>query len=239
MENEAIIIPAFNEEKNIKKIVHLIRDKTQALIIIVDDSANSKSKNIIVKEKINNLLYYHRKKKLGRGSAIVFGFKKILKSKRKINCFIEMDADLSHNPNELIRNISFFYKHSIDLLIASRYLKKSKIINWPTSRKILSRLSNMLARIFLGVPVKDYTNGFRFYSKRAAKVVASECKNLDGFIILSEILLRTYRKNYKILEINTIFKNRVRGESTVNVDLILKSFLGLLKLFFLKIFKKI
>jgi dolichol-phosphate mannosyltransferase len=239
MTNVAIIIPAFNEEKNIKKIVHLIRDKTQALIIIVDDSANSKSKNIIVKEKINNLLYYHRKKKLGRGSAIVFGFKKILKSKRKINCFIEMDADLSHNPNELIRNISFFYKHSIDLLIASRYLKKSKIINWPTSRKILSRLSNMLARIFLGVPVKDYTNGFRFYSKRAAKVVASECKNLDGFIILSEILLRTYRKNYKILEINTIFKNRVRGESTVNVDLILKSFLGLWKLFFLKIFKKI
>jgi dolichol-phosphate mannosyltransferase len=239
MTNQAIIIPVFNEEKNIKKLAKLIRNKTQALIVIVDDSANDKSKNIITRQKINNLFYYHRKKKLGRGSAVVFGLKKIFKMKKKISCFIEMDADLSHDPNELLRNISFFYKHSLDLLIGSRYLKKSKIINWPTSRKILSRFSNVLARIVLGVPVKDYTNGFRFYSKRAAKVVSSECLNFTGFITLSEIILRLYKKNYKILEINTIFKNRIRGESTVNVSLVLESFFGLWKLFFLKIFGKI
>ena len=80
-----------------------------------------------------------------------------------------MDADLSHSPTELKRNISFFYKNSLDLLIGSRYLKGSKIINWPLSRRVLSKLSNILARTLLGVPINDYTNGFRFYSKRAVK----------------------------------------------------------------------
>ena len=91
----------------------------------------------------------------------------------------------------------------------------------------------------MGIPVKDYTNGLRFYSKGAAKVVSSECLDFTGFIILSEIILRLYKKNYKIIEINTIFKNRLRGESTVNINIILMSFLGLWKLFFLKIFKNI
>ena len=99
MIKEAIIIPTFNEEKNIKKILKLIRNSTQALIVIVDDSENNKSKNIIIRQKIKNLQYYHRKKKLGRCSAVKFGFKKILNSRKKISCFIEMDADLSHNPN--------------------------------------------------------------------------------------------------------------------------------------------
>ena len=240
MNKIAIVIPAYNEDKNIIKLIHEIRKITKAIIIIVDDSQNLKTKKIISSFKIKNLYYFHRDKKLGRGSAVIFGFKKILKKNNNLSCFVEMDADMSHNPKELLRNVSFFYKNSLDLLIGSRYLQKSKIINWPISRRILSKLSNMLARILLGVPVNDYTNGYRFYSKRAVKTLILKCNKLgQGFIILSEIILVLHKKNYKISEIQSIFKNRVRGESSVNVRLVFESFIGLIKLYFLKVLNKI
>ena len=240
MKKIAIVIPAYNEDKNLIKLIKEIRKKTKSIIVIVDDSKNLKTKKIINSNKIKNLYYFHRRKKLGRGSAVLFGFRKLLKKNKSLNCFIEMDADMSHSPKELLRNISFFYNNSLDLLIGSRYLKDSEIINWPISRKILSKLSNVLARILLRVPVNDYTNGYRFYSKRAVKTIVSKCNKLGGgFIILSEIILVLYKKNYKISEIQTIFRNRIRGESSVNLNLVFESFLGLIKLFILKILNKI
>ena len=240
MKKIAIVIPAYNEDKNLIKLIKEIRKKTKSIIVIVDDSKNLKTKKIINSNKIKKLYYFHRGKKLGRGSAVLFGFRKLLKKNKNLNCFIEMDADMSHSPKELLRNISFFYDNSLDLLIGSRYLADSKIINWPISRKILSKLSNVLARILLRVPINDYTNGYRFYSKRAVKTIVSKCNKLGGgFIILSEIILVLYKKNYKISEIQTIFKNRIRGESSVNLNLVFESFLGLIKLFILKILNKI
>ena len=82
-----------------------------------------------------------------------------------------MDADLSHDPNEIFLNLKIFKEQDCDLLIASRYLSKSKIVNWPISRIVLSFIANKLAKFFLKIPVSDYTNGFRFYSKNAAEHV--------------------------------------------------------------------
>ncbi len=230
-----IVIPAYNEKDNILRLILAIKKELDCIIIVVDDSPNKETQKILLKNKIKNLKYFNRGKKSGRGSAVLYGFNKILKIKKKINCIIEMDADLSHSPKELKRNISYFYENSIDLLIGSRYLKKSKIINWPISRKILSKLSNTLARILLGVPVHDYTNGFRFYSRSAAQTIVRKCnKTGGGFIILSEIILVLWKKDYKISEIHTIFRNRIRGESSVTIKLILESLLGLIKLYLIK-----
>lgn len=235
MNTVGIIIPAYNEKENILKLIKSIRKKINCLIIVVDDSADLDTKKILYKEKFKNIRYFNRGKKSGRGSAVIFGFKKILKIKKNITCLIEMDADLSHSPNELLRNIKFFYKNSLDLLIGSRYIKDSKILNWPLSRRILSKLSNTLARFLLDVPVNDYTNGFRFYSKRAAKTIISKCnKTGGGFIILSEIILILWLKGFRISEIKTIFRNRTRGESSVNFGLIYESLFGLIKLYLLK-----
>ena len=185
MKSVGIVIPAYKEAENILSLIRKIRKNLYCLIIIVDDSPDLETKKIIHKSKIKDLKYYKRGKKDGRGSAVIFGFRKLIKFKKDIDCLIEMDADLSHSPSELKRNISFFYKNSLDLLIGSRYLNGSKIINWPKSRRILSKLSNTLAKLLLGVPVSDYTNGFRFYSKVAAKTVISKCnKTGGGFIIL-------------------------------------------------------
>ena len=96
-------------------------------------------------------------------------------------------------------------------------------------------MSNNLARIFLQIPISDYTNGFRIYSKKATIKIIKDCGKIgDGFIILSEILLVLYLNNYRIFETSTTFVNRIRGESSVNLELIFTSLIGLFKLFFYK-----
>jgi dolichol-phosphate mannosyltransferase len=230
--NTIIIIPAYNEEQNILKLIKLIKKKIKANIIIVDDSSNNKTKELVYKNK--NIFYFKRNEKLGRGSAVLFGLKKALTFK-KVHFFIEMDADLSHSPFELKRNINYFRKNSLDLLVASRYLKGSHIINWPFSRRIFSRLANFLARILLRIPVSDYTNGFRIYSKNAANIIVNKGGKIgDGFIILSEILLILHNNNFKIADIRSKFVNRVRGKSSINFKLIKESFVGLIKLYLYK-----
>jgi dolichol-phosphate mannosyltransferase len=235
MSNIAIIIPAYKENENIFRLIKKIKSIIpESYIYIVDDSPK---KNLIKKKLKNNINFFYRNKKLGRGSAVIYGLKKAI-LKKNINIFIEMDADFSHNPTELKKKINFFKKNKLDLLIASRYIRKSRIINWPYSRKILSFLANFIAKQFLRVPVTDYTNGFRIYSKKSAQVIINECGKIgDGFIILSEILFKIYSHNLKISELPTIFVNRKRGESSLNFSLILFSFIGLIKLIFIKFFK--
>jgi len=146
-----------------------------------------------------------------------------------------MDADFSHDPAELKRNINFFFNNSLDLLIGSRYLKRSKIINWSLSRRIFSSLANFLARNLLQIPITDFTNGFRIYSRRSAKKIINNCGKIgDGFIVLSEILVVLYLNDFKINEIHSKFVNRARGESSVSFKLILQSFVGLIKIYLKK-----
>ena len=157
--NIGIVIPTFNEETNIERLVKKIKSKFKnSLIIIVDDSLHKKTWHLIRKKKLK-VNYIHRGKKLGRGSAVIFGLKKLIKNK-KIKVFVEMDADHSHNPAELPRNINFFCKNSLDLLIGSRYLKKSKIINWSLRRRIFSILANYLARSLLKIPIYDFKKAY-------------------------------------------------------------------------------
>jgi dolichol-phosphate mannosyltransferase len=232
MKTVTIIIPAYNEQDNILKLVKRIKYLIpKACIYIIDDSVGVQTSLIINKNKVS---YFHRAKKLGRGSAVIFGLKKAILNK---NCkiFIEMDADFSHCPNELIKNINFFKKNNLDLLVSSRYLKNSKIINWPVSRRIFSFFANYLAKKILKIPVSDYTNGFRIYSKRSVHKIIRDCGKIgDGFIILSEILMKLHESKYKISETSSIFRNRSRGESSVNLKLIFESFIGLIKLYFCK-----
>ena len=232
--NIGIIIPAFNEEDNIIKLIKKIKNKFKdSPLIVVDDSNHKKVLDLIKKNKLR-VNYIHRGKKLGRGSAVMLGLKKLIKNK-KIKIFVEMDADFSHNPAELPRNINFFYKNSLDLLIGSRYLKKSKIINWSLGRRVFSISANYLTRKLLKIPIYDFTNGYRMYSKKSVKIITRNCGKIgDDFIILSEILVELYINKLKINEIESIFVNRKGGESSVNLKLILDSFVGLIKLYISK-----
>ena len=230
-----IVIPTFNEDKNILPLIKNIKKYVpHAYICIVDDSKKKNVGRILKKNNLHKVIYFHRKNKKGRGSAVIYGFKKLF-NKNLDQIFIEMDADFSHKPSELKKNIRLFKKNKSDLLIASRYLKKSKILNWSISRRILSKLSNILAKTILKVNISDYTNGFRIYSNNSINLIIKKCGRIgDGFIVLSEILMVIHVNNLIINETHSIFKNRVRGESSVNIKLIFHSLIGLLKLFLIK-----
>ena len=236
--NISLIIPTYNEHENIVELINKIKNNLDIKnfkfkIFIIDDSP----KNIILnylKNHTQNVDYIYRGKKLGRGSAVLEGIKYALKTKYT-DIIIEMDADHSHDPAELNSKIEIFKKQKCDLLIASRYAKKSKIIGWPISRKILSFCSNILTKTLLKIPVSDYTNGYRFYSKSAAEHISRKCGNIgDGFIVLSEILLELHINNFKLDETDTNFRNRTKGLSSVNIRLIINSLIGLVKLYLIK-----
>tara|TARA_Y100000591_G_scaffold219326_1_gene190822 strand:- start:7 stop:714 length:708 start_codon:yes stop_codon:yes gene_type:complete len=233
MSNIAIVIPTYKEKDNIFKLTNkILKLHPKTRIYVVDDTKDENLKKYFKSKKIK---YFLRKKQKGRGSAVLYGLKKSLKNTTS-KIFIEMDADFSHDPKELKSKILFFKKRNLDLLISSRYLKKSKIINWSLQRLLFSKLSNLLARYLLNVGVTDYTNGYRVYSRRSVKLITKKCGKIgDGFIVLSEILLMIKLNNFKIHELPTIFVNRKRGQSSVNFKLIIQSLVGLIKLYFIKI----
>jgi dolichol-phosphate mannosyltransferase len=230
--NIGIIIPAYNESIEVYNLIKLINKNLDIKhILIIDDTKNSKIKEI--SSYFKNLIYINRNKKKGRGNAIIRGVKILMK--KNVDIIIEMDADFSHNPKEIRKNLELFKSKKIDLLISSRYLSKSKIINWPLKRKIFSRCANWLARILLNIKITDFTNGFRIYSKNTFKIITKNCGKIgDGFIVLSEIVYEIHRNNLKILETPTKFKNRIRGESSVNTKLIFDSLIGLINLYYNK-----
>ena len=234
MKKIAIVIPTYNELENIESLIKAILKNTSDVTIFLVDDSKDESIGSLINSKNLKVKYFHRKNERGRGSAVLYGFKKALEED-KYDIFIEMDADFSHDPQELNSHIKNFENLELDLLIASRYLKNSKIINWSVQRKVLSKLSNFLARVLLGINLKDFTNGYRIYSKRAVEVITKKCGNIgDGFIILSEIIIVLKNNYFKINETETIFVNRTRGESSVNIKLILASLYGILKLYFIK-----
>lgn len=121
------------------------------------------------------------------------------------------------------------------MIIASRYLPESRIVNWPLSRRVFSRAANILARSVLGVPIHDYTNGYRVYSRAAAEMIDRTCGRLGkGFIPLSEVLVNLYYGGFRIAEVPSLFVNRSRGESSVTFWEIRNALVGLFKIYGLK-----
>ena len=231
--NVAIIIPTYKETENIKVLIKKIFQNISAVeVFIIDDSPSKEILNEI--KEFDNVNYTFRGKKMGRGSAVIAGMKEAIKNENN-KIFIEMDADLSHEPNEIREKLAYFSENSCEMLLSSRYLKKSDIKNWPIQRKVFSFFANKLAKFLLVVPVSDYTNGYRIYSRSAVNHVIINCGKIgDGFIILSEILVELYYNSFKIEEIPSIFVNRTRGESSLNFIEIFNSLVGLLKVYKLK-----
>ena len=166
------------------------------------------------------------KSKLGRGSAIRLGFEYAIKN--DYSTIIEMDSDLSHDPKDLLNMVNKFKKENFDIIIGSRYLKESKIINWGKKRIVFSKLGNFLARFLFKYSIKDYTNGFRVYNNEVIKKVIQSKQINFGFIYLTEILIISIKNGFSISEVPITFVNRLKGKSSVNLKSIIESFLGLL-----------
>jgi dolichol-phosphate mannosyltransferase len=229
-----IVIPTYNESASIADLLKAIRQELpHAVILIVDDSSSDETARAAKSMGDNATSVIRRGKKSGRGSAVIEGLKSLLAS----GCerFIEMDADFSHPPSELSSLLNMAESRKADLLIGSRYVPGSRIENWPIGRRIFSRMANALAKVVLQVPIHDYTNGYRVYSRRAVEIIALNCgRRGKGFISLSEILVAVYYNGLNVTEVPTRFVNRLRGESSLSFAEISNAVQGLIKIYIMK-----
>lgn len=229
--NINIVIPSYNESKNISVVIEGVRKELpDSKIILVDDSnkkENEKTKRAIKRFKNVDLL--SRGKKKGRGSAVLDGFKFGLKNKTA-EYFFEMDSDLAQDPKELERFIKKIQKENADLVIGSRYMIGGRIANVSLTRRILSKIINKFLYILLRINVTDYTNGFRLYRKNAVEYLVNSDMKSTGFITLSESLYKLNKKGFKIEEVPITLYQRKEGKSTVNLNELTTSLIFIFKM---------
>lgn len=214
--NINIIIPAYNESKNIAAVIDGIRKVLPDVgIIIVDDSGtieNKKTKKAISTYK--NVEIISRGKKIGRGSAVLEGFRHSLKN-QEIQYFFEIDADLAHDPTHLKSFISKISKGKKSMVIGSRYVRGGKIVGSSLKRRILSKTINKFLSVMLNVKLSDYTSGFRLYKRDAVEFLVNAKLKSTGFITLSEITYKLNKNGFKIGEVPATISQRVYGKSTM------------------------
>jgi len=229
-----VVVPTYKEAGNIGKLVgEILRFAPEAEIAVVDDSPDLGTKQAVEALGLARVTVTHRGVKGGRGSAVLEGIRQLLD--RGATQVLEMDADFSHPPAQIPELLREARGRGLDLLVASRYLARSEIHNWPLSRRLFSKCANLVARTLLGVPIADYTNGYRVYSLPAARLIGETCgKKGKGFISLSEILVNLHYRGFSVGEVPTVFVNRARGESSVNFEEIKNAVSGLVEIYFLK-----
>ncbi|OGS17878.1 MAG: hypothetical protein A2219_01720 [Elusimicrobia bacterium RIFOXYA2_FULL_50_26] len=213
--NTLVIIPTYNEAENIGRVIPAMRLATpQATILVVDDNSPDGTARIVEKLSAADHLVklVAREKKKGRGSAVLEGI--AFGINNGFDLIAEMDADLSHDPADFPKLIE--KTKEADVVIGSRYIAGSSIINWPAGRKILSACANRYIRMNLGLPINDCTNGYRVYSRAAAETIIKTGLRTSGHIALSEIAYILFMAGFTFGEIPVTFVNRKYGRSTTN-----------------------
>ncbi len=227
----AIILPTYNESQNIRLLLNAIyKVVPNASIYVVDDS--SSLENVTIRKiaaSYKNVAVITRQKKLGRGNAVLVGFEQAL-NKREIEYFVEMDTNLAHDPLELPLLKKALEGEDAQLVIGSRYLSGSKIVDWPIRRLVLSKLINFFLNLWLGIKLHDYTDGYRMYQRKAVEYLVKTGLNERNFIALSESAFLLHKKGFHITEVPITFTDRRHGKSTVGSRELFISLVGALRI---------
>jgi dolichol-phosphate mannosyltransferase len=210
-----IILPTYREADNISKLIDDIEDlKLNSSILVIDDSSPDKTAEIVQEKqtKYPNILLCIRPKKSGLGTAITDGFKIFLSLGHPPKYVVTMDADYSHNPQDIPQLLSSMRKADYAIVIGSRYVKGGKIVGWPFTRKIVSRCANLIAKFSLGLTLHDCTSGFRCYSTSFLKATISNFHS-QTYEIQIETIRQASLRNFNLKETPILFVNRKRGKS--------------------------
>jgi len=211
-----VIIPTYNEKYNIKIVLDKIDNLNIDLdVLIIDDNSPDKTADVIkeLQKSRKNLYLIERPKKLGLGTAYVKGFHWALEKGYKY--ILEMDADLSHNPDDLPCLIDAC-KQGGDLVIGSRYSDGVNVVNWPIKRLLLSYSANLYTRIVTRMPVKDATAGFKCFKREVLESIDLERVKSSGYSFQIEMNFRAFKKGYSIKEVSIIFTERTEGQSKMS-----------------------
>ncbi len=240
MANAVVIIPTYNEIDNIERLVRNIFALQRAFhILVVDDNSPDGTAQKVqelqgfYKEK---LFLLKREKKNGLGTAYIAGFKWALH--QEYDYVFEMDADFSHNPNDLIRLYNACTKDGADVAIGSRYVTGVNVVNWPMGRVLLSWGASRYVRFITRMNIYDTTAGFICYKSKVLRAIDLDNIKFVGYAFQIEMKYKAYLKKFDIVEIPVIFTDRTKGESKMSSGIISEAIFGVIKMRLQHLFKK-
>lgn len=230
-----VIIPTYNEIENIEDVIgKVLAQPVGADILIVDDnSPDGTGKYVEQQTRINPRIHLiKRAGKLGLGTAYVAGFKYAIE--KKYDYIFEMDADLSHDPNELPNFIKGI--ETADLVIGSRYINGVNVVNWPLRRLLLSYFASIYTRVLTGLPVRDTTSGFKCFRRKVLETIDLDSLQSSGYSFQVEMHWLTWKHHFRIKELPIIFVDRTIGKSKMSKKIVREAILMVWKLAFRGIF---
>lgn len=232
MSDTVVIVPTYNEKENIEAIIKTVFTLPKKFDVLVVDDSSPDGTNRIVKKLIpefkNQLFLEIRAEKNGLGTAYIHGFKWALA--RKYNYIIEMDADFSHNPNDLIRLYNACAKDNADYSIGSRYSQGVNVVNWPMSRVLLSYFASKYVRFITRVPIYDTTAGFVCYKRKVLETIQLDKIKFVGYAFQIEMKFKAWLHKFKHKEVSVIFTDRIKGKSKMNGSIISEAVFGVIKM---------
>ena len=232
MSDALVIIPTYNEKENISNIIDAVmRLDVQYDILIIDDASPDGTQDLVrakIEEYPGRVNMETRKGKLGLGTAYILGFKWALE--RGYSYITEMDADFSHNPNDLPRLLEECKNNGADMSIGSRYITGVNVVNWPMSRVLMSYFASKYVRLITGMPVHDTTAGFVCYRRRVLEAMELDKIRFKGYAFQIEMKFTARQLGFRIEEVPIIFVNRVLGTSKMSSGIFSEAMFGVIRL---------
>ena len=231
--DSVVIIPTYNEKENIENIIRAVFGLRQPFdILIIDDGSPDGTaaivKRLMADEFKERLHLIERTGKLGLGTAYIAGFKWAIQ--QKYDYVFEMDADFSHNPNDLPKLYAACTEGGADVAVGSRYCNGVNVVNWPLGRVLMSYYASSYVRFVTGMKVHDTTAGFKCYRRKVLEAIDLDHIHFKGYAFQIEMKFTAYKKGFKIVEVPIIFINRVLGTSKMNSSIFGEALFGVLKL---------
>lgn len=208
-------------------------------VLIIDDGSPDGTASIVknLQEKYKErLLLLERAKKLGLGTAYITGFDYAIK--HGYDFIFEMDADFSHNPEDLIKLYTACVEGNYDLAIGSRYIKGVNVVNWPMGRVLMSYFASWYVRIITGLPIMDTTAGFKCYRRNVLESLEPEKINFVGYAFQIEMKFNAWKRGFKIIEVPIVFTDRTKGTSKMSSGIFKEAVIGVIELKIRSFFRK-
>jgi dolichol-phosphate mannosyltransferase len=234
-----VIIPTYNEKENIERMIRKVFSLTHDFhLLIIDDGSPDGTANIVKNlqyEFPQKLFIEERAGKQGLGTAYIHGFK--WATKRNYDYIFEMDADFSHNPEDLIK-LRQACVEGADVAVGSRYIKGVNVVNWPMSRVLMSYFASVYVRFITGIDVQDSTAGFVCYKTRVFDVLNLDKIKFVGYAFQIEMKYTAIKHGFKLVEVPIIFTDRTEGTSKMSTGIFREAFIGVIQMKINSIFRK-